>query len=76
MVDIETAKRLTMILVYCGDNEGRNLLPIAPEFRDQILGTAHRVIPDGVIAIRAACMPARVAQARADAAPSRRKSPR
>ena len=76
MADLETAKHLTMILVYCGDNEGQNLLPTPPELRDQILGTAHRLIPESVIAIRAACMPARVAQAKADAAPNRRKSPR
>ena len=76
MADLETAKHLTMILVYCGDNKGQNLLPIPPELRDQILGTAHRLIPESVIAIRAACMPARVAQAKADAAPNRRKSPR
>ena len=72
LADHETARHLSLILVYCGDANGDDLLPIEPAIREKILGTACALIPESVIAIRTACMPARVAQAKAEAAPKRR----
>ena len=72
LADHETARHLSLILVYCGDANGDDLLPIEPAIREKILGTACALIPESVVAIRTACMPARVAQAKAEAAPKRR----
>lgn len=72
LADPGTSTHLSMILVYCGDSNGGDLLPIDPAIREQILGTACALIPESVVAIRTACMPARVAQAKAEPAPTRR----
>lgn len=51
----DTATHLSMILVYCRNANGDDLLPTA--IRKQIRSTARALIPESVIAIRTTCMP-------------------
>jgi uncharacterized protein len=68
---------LAPILVYCGDRDGNDLLPLPPEVGPEILAEGHLVIPDCVIAIREFWLPYRSAHREAqDTKKSRRSSKR